>query len=144
MDLLADELDYPNRAAQLAKRRTDRGLLRAAQLVVDLERIARAPAVSRVTPANGPFRASVARLPEVVDVLERLDRAGVPVWLDGGWGVDALVGRQTRAHRDLDLGAICRPFSDGETRTRTGDTTIFSRVLYQLSYLAPAHKASVA
>ena len=26
--------------------------------------------------------------------------------------------------------------SDGETRTRTGDTTIFSRVLYQLSYLA--------
>ena len=27
---------------------------------------------------------------------------------------------------------------DGETRTRTGDTTIFSRVLYQLSYLAVA------
>ncbi len=26
--------------------------------------------------------------------------------------------------------------TDGETRTRTGDTTIFSRVLYQLSYLA--------
>lgn len=25
---------------------------------------------------------------------------------------------------------------NGETRTRTGDTTIFSRVLYQLSYLA--------
>ena len=25
---------------------------------------------------------------------------------------------------------------DGETRIRTGDTTIFSRVLYQLSYLA--------
>src|ERR1700686_4364776 len=24
--------------------------------------------------------------------------------------------------------------SDGETRTRTGDTTVFSRVLYQLSY----------
>ena len=28
--------------------------------------------------------------------------------------------------------------TDGETRTRTGDTTIFSRVLYQLSYLALA------
>ena len=28
----------------------------------------------------------------------------------------------------------------GETRTRTGDTTIFSRVLYQLSYLAEAGK----
>jgi hypothetical protein len=31
---------------------------------------------------------------------------------------------------------------NGETRTRTGDTTIFSRVLYQLSYLAAAPKAS--
>ncbi len=29
---------------------------------------------------------------------------------------------------------------DGETRTRTGDTTIFSRVLYQLSYLAVAER----
>jgi hypothetical protein len=34
-----------------------------------------------------------------------------------------------------------RRFSDGETRTRTGDTTIFSRVLYQLSYLAVAERA---
>ena len=24
-------------------------------------------------------------------------------WLDGGWGVDALIGRQTRDHDDLDL-----------------------------------------
>ncbi len=31
---------------------------------------------------------------------------------------------------------IPHPTCDGETRTRTGDTTIFSRVLYQLSYLA--------
>lgn len=29
---------------------------------------------------------------------------------------------------------MCR--ANGETRIRTGDTTIFSRVLYQLSYLA--------
>ena len=29
-------------------------------------------------------------------------------------------------------------FADGETGTRTRDTTIFSRVLYQLSYLALA------
>jgi len=42
---------------------------------------------------------------------------------------DVLLARQRKA-------PICRPFSDGETRTRTGDTTIFSRVLYQLSYLA--------
>lgn len=25
------------------------------------------------------------------------------VWIGGGWGVDALVGEQTRGHRDLDL-----------------------------------------
>ena len=30
---------------------------------------------------------------------------------------------------------------NGETRIRTGDTTIFSRVLYQLSYLARAMRA---
>ena len=24
-------------------------------------------------------------------------------WLDGGWGVDALVGKQTRQHKDLDI-----------------------------------------
>ena len=35
---------------------------------------------------------------------------------------------------------ISRAFVDGETRTRTGDTTIFSRVLYQLSYLAVGEK----
>jgi hypothetical protein len=35
-----------------------------------------------------------------------------------------------------------RPSLDGETQIRTGDTTIFSRVLYQLSYLAAADDAS--
>jgi hypothetical protein len=29
---------------------------------------------------------------------------------------------------------------DGEGQNRTGDTTIFSRVLYQLSYLAGGRK----
>jgi lincosamide nucleotidyltransferase A/C/D/E len=36
-------------------------------------------------------------------VLDQLEGAGLVVWLDGGWGVDALLGRQTRPHRDLDL-----------------------------------------
>ena len=40
---------------------------------------------------------------EVVAVLAALGSAGCRVWVGGGWGVDALVGRQTRAHRDLDL-----------------------------------------
>jgi len=36
-------------------------------------------------------------------VLAALHGAGLRVWVAGGWGVDALVGRQTRVHRDLDL-----------------------------------------
>src|SRR4051795_11221997 len=36
-------------------------------------------------------------------VLARLEASGVDVWLAGGWGIDALLGRQTREHRDLDL-----------------------------------------
>jgi lincosamide nucleotidyltransferase A/C/D/E len=36
-------------------------------------------------------------------VLDRLQAAGVRVWLAGGWGVDALVGRATRPHADIDL-----------------------------------------
>jgi lincosamide nucleotidyltransferase A/C/D/E len=36
---------------------------------------------------------------EVLEVLSVLEG----VWVAGGWGVDALVGEQTRAHRDLDL-----------------------------------------
>jgi lincosamide nucleotidyltransferase A/C/D/E len=40
---------------------------------------------------------------EVIEVLGVLERAGVRSWVGGGWGVAALVGRQTRQHRDLDL-----------------------------------------
>jgi uncharacterized protein (TIGR02569 family) len=40
---------------------------------------------------------------EVVRLVDRLGRLGLTFWLDGGWGVDALAGRQTRPHDDLDL-----------------------------------------
>jgi lincosamide nucleotidyltransferase A/C/D/E len=39
----------------------------------------------------------------VPEVLDTLEEAGVRAWLAGGWGVDALLGEQTRPHRDLDL-----------------------------------------
>ena len=32
-----------------------------------------------------------------------LDGGGIEVWLDGGWGVDALLGHQSRKHKDVDL-----------------------------------------
>jgi lincosamide nucleotidyltransferase A/C/D/E len=37
-------------------------------------------------------------------VLGRLSRARVDFWVEGGWGVDALLGEETRPHEDLDLG----------------------------------------
>lgn len=40
---------------------------------------------------------------DVLEVLALLRRAGADVWIGGGWGIDALVGEQTRPHRDLDL-----------------------------------------
>jgi lincosamide nucleotidyltransferase A/C/D/E len=36
-------------------------------------------------------------------VIVLLETDGIDVWLDGGWGVDALLGHQTRDHDDLDL-----------------------------------------
>jgi lincosamide nucleotidyltransferase A/C/D/E len=41
--------------------------------------------------------------PALAALLELFEAAGIPVWLDGGWGVDALLGTQTRAHKDVDL-----------------------------------------
>jgi lincosamide nucleotidyltransferase A/C/D/E len=40
---------------------------------------------------------------DLFTVLDALEAAEAPCWVAGGWGVDALVGRQTRAHRDVDL-----------------------------------------
>lgn len=36
-------------------------------------------------------------------ILDLFDELGCAYWLDGGWGVDALVGHQTREHRDIDI-----------------------------------------
>ena len=41
---------------------------------------------------------------EVLRVLDTLEAAGVRASLTGGWGIDALLGRQTRTHGDADLG----------------------------------------
>lgn len=40
---------------------------------------------------------------DVLEVLAELDAAGMTSWVDGGWGVDALLGATTREHEDLDL-----------------------------------------
>lgn len=40
---------------------------------------------------------------DVLPLLAALDDLGTTYWLDGGWGVDCLLGEQTREHSDLDL-----------------------------------------
>ena len=42
------------------------------------------------------------RAADVIEVVEALEATGVEVWLDGGWGVDALLEEQTREHDELD------------------------------------------
>jgi lincosamide nucleotidyltransferase A/C/D/E len=50
------------------------------------------------------------RAEEVIEVLDALVAGGVRVWLDGGWGVDALLGTQTREHEDVDIVVELRHF----------------------------------
>jgi lincosamide nucleotidyltransferase A/C/D/E len=40
---------------------------------------------------------------DVMRLYDELEGAGAPFWFDGGWGVDALLGSQSRKHKDLDI-----------------------------------------
>jgi lincosamide nucleotidyltransferase A/C/D/E len=40
---------------------------------------------------------------DVVELLDLLEQHGLDVYVDGGWAVDALLGKQTRSHNDLDI-----------------------------------------
>ena len=47
--------------------------------------------------------AGLTSVENVLRILDVLEKAGVPASIGGGWGIDALVGRQTRPHSDIDL-----------------------------------------
>ena len=51
---------------------------------------------------------------DVLHVVRIVREAGVTVWLDGGWGIDALLGAQFRRHEDLD---VVVPLADVDTMT---------------------------
>jgi lincosamide nucleotidyltransferase A/C/D/E len=40
---------------------------------------------------------------DVIRIYLCLSDNGIPIWLTGGWGIDALLGEQTRPHKDLDV-----------------------------------------
>jgi lincosamide nucleotidyltransferase A/C/D/E len=40
---------------------------------------------------------------EVTKFYQQLTENGIKVWIDGGWAVDAHIGKQTRPHGDLDI-----------------------------------------
>lgn len=42
------------------------------------------------------------RAEDVVALYTLLLERGVQVWVDGGWGIDALLNQQTRSHKDFD------------------------------------------
>ncbi|MDR2927898.1 MAG: hypothetical protein LBV41_06845 [Cytophagaceae bacterium] len=40
---------------------------------------------------------------DVIDLLKKAGQIGVDIWLDGDWGVDTLIERQTRPHNNIDI-----------------------------------------
>lgn len=40
---------------------------------------------------------------EAISIYKLLEENGVSITIDGGWGIDALIGKQTRNHADLDI-----------------------------------------
>jgi lincosamide nucleotidyltransferase A/C/D/E len=40
---------------------------------------------------------------DVLDFYIQMENLGIKIWIDGGWGVDDLLGCQTRSHGDLDI-----------------------------------------
>ncbi|MCG9132288.1 hypothetical protein J5I95_11460 [Candidatus Poribacteria bacterium] len=54
-------------------------------------------------PTQLPFYVSYMSIDKVHWFLDLFDELGIKVWIDGGWGVDALLGECTRTHQDLDI-----------------------------------------
>lgn len=76
-------------------------------------------------------------LAAVFAVCRCLTRHGIAFWVDGGWGVDALLGIQTRPHADLDLAVYLTDLADcgdalailGYERATTPDNPDWNPVL---------------
>src|ERR1700681_620943 len=81
-------------------------------------------AVDSIPPPLGTLLQSVRQrmlretgLTELLLVIETLESEGIPYWLAGGWGVDALLGGRTRRHKDIDV--VIADFEHNEPKART-------------------------
>jgi lincosamide nucleotidyltransferase A/C/D/E len=87
------------------RQRTKESALRAARAAYG--RIERSPAApvlrARVVQRTRQRLLRRMHATEVLEVLDGLKASGLDVRVAGGWGVDALLGAQTRQHDDLDL-----------------------------------------
>ena len=43
-------------------------------------------------------RKEITTKEDLMKVIELFENTGITYWLDGGWGVDILAGKQTRIH----------------------------------------------
>ena len=110
-------------------RRLRRGTDRALGAVVRMVKPTARAATQLRLPLPIHWRRRPMRAADVLEALDALTAAGVQHWLVGGWGVDALVGEQTRSHDDLDLAISAAP---GEGRR--GDIAAAQRALERLGY----------
>ncbi|MEU8275619.1 nucleotidyltransferase domain-containing protein [Microbispora bryophytorum] len=73
----------------------------------------------------------------VCGIYDYLAEREVRIWIDGGWCVDALLGKQTREHPDLDVAVDHKDEVEfaalmqglGYTKRRDGDDTAWNYVL---------------
>jgi lincosamide nucleotidyltransferase A/C/D/E len=40
---------------------------------------------------------------DAIEIIAYAEKNGIAIWIDGGWGVDALLEEETRVHNDIDL-----------------------------------------
>ena len=48
-------------------------------------------------------RKEITTKEDLMTIVSLLENANIKYWIDGGWGVDILAGKQTRNHRDIDV-----------------------------------------
>ena len=48
-------------------------------------------------------RKEITTKEDLMTIINLLENANITYWIDGGWGVDLLAGKQTRTHRNIDV-----------------------------------------